>query len=313
MTHVACNNDRMADETPNGWENPEAPWWAKLRRATKLLTDVGDACAAINADSTPCVQRVADGDQSWRYRVQVSRPIPADLAALVADAIHNMRSALDQVAYHLADRHVGGLTADQERRTEFPIKTTAEDFDGWMRERRRGELYGPNESRALRCVQPFALQEEAAGYGLTVGHDLTDDAAVVLNALWNLDKHRRLPRLCWGIVSPVWWSHPDPSVQYLWTSSLDEGKSLSDGMVIGKFRNLQDHGRPTTDPTIEFEIHLDDCRPYGPSSVTRTLDWLHRSICGWVIPRMFITAAGHEPPVMITFMPPVTPTRASAV
>jgi hypothetical protein len=138
-----------------------------------------------NADSTPCVQRVADGDRSWRYRVQLSRPIPADLAVLVADAIHNMRSALDQVAYHLADRHVGGLTADQERTTEFPIKTTAQDFDGWMRERRRGDLYGPNESRALRCVQPFALQEEAAGYGLTVGHDLTDDAAVVLNALWN--------------------------------------------------------------------------------------------------------------------------------
>jgi hypothetical protein len=143
----------------------------------------------------------------------------------------------------------------------------------------------------LRCVQPFALQEEAAGYGLTVGHDLTDDGAVALNALWNLDKHRRLPRLCWGIVFPVWWSHPDPSVQYLWTSSLDEGESLSDGMAIGKFRSLQDRGRSTTDPTIEFEIHLDDCRPYGPSSLTRTLHWLHRSICGWAIPRMFITGS----------------------
>jgi hypothetical protein len=128
----------------------------------------------------------------------------------------------------------------------------------------------------------------------------------VLDALWNIDKHRRLPQLSWG-TSLVWSYHPDPSIQHLWWPSVDEGESLTNGTVIGRFCNQSGHGRPSTDPVIEFGIHLDDCRRYGSSGLTRTLDWLHRSICGWVIPRMFVTAAGHEPPVMISFSPPVTP------
>jgi hypothetical protein len=282
------------------------------------MAEVSEASVAINSDSTVWTERVAyNDDQCWRYVFQMARPIPADLAVLVADTIHNIRSALDQVAYHLAERHVGELT--EARRTEFPTTASAEHFDSWLERKHRAgftrqHLYGPNEIRALRCVQPFALHEEAEAHFKRIGRSLgveqlpgsdpSNDAAFVLDALWNIDKHRRLPQLSWG-TSLVWWSHPDPSTQYLWWPSVDEGESVTNGTVIGRFCNPNGHERPSTDPVIEFGIHLDDCRSFGPSRLTETLDWLHRSICGWVIPRIFITAGGHEPPVMISFKPPV--------
>jgi hypothetical protein len=312
---------RMADEpdeTSNDWRDPEWPWWAKLRRAAQLIREVSQACAAIDSDGAAwAVQREADDDQSWRYRFHQGRAIPADLAVLVADTIHNMRSALDHVAYHLAERHSGVLTDDRAQRTEFPIAATAEGFDSWLKREHRGgftrqDLYGPDERKALRCVQPFALREEFQRHFEGDGRafesqqfpeaDPREDAAFVLNTLWNIDKHRRLPQLSWAMTASVFWDSPNPPTAYVWRS-VAERESLSDGALIGRFCNTHGQGRPLADPMIDFEIRLGDSPSRGGSDLTRTLQWLHLSIGGWVVPRMFIVADGHEPPFGISFVP----------
>ena len=48
------------------------------------------------------------------YRIRLIEPISADFAVLVGDAIRNLRSSLDQVAYQLAVQHSGPLTEDAE-------------------------------------------------------------------------------------------------------------------------------------------------------------------------------------------------------
>jgi hypothetical protein len=40
--------------------------------------------------------------------------------------------------------------------------------------------------------------------------DLLTDHAYGLNALWNIDKHRRLPGLAWTIEELVWGRVQDP-------------------------------------------------------------------------------------------------------
>jgi hypothetical protein len=58
------------------------------------------------------------------------------------------------------------------------------------------------------------------------------------------------------------------------------------------------------DPHLEIEIVLaDDPSPYKASLVAR-LESFHRSLAGWVIPRVFIVAEGSPPPIMISFSPP---------
>ena len=96
-------------------EDPEAPWWAKLRRAQVHINEVRQRVDALQSAGIWSIERepAADGcsyrfrlhrADGWAYRFRINRAVPADLLAAVGDAVANMRSALDYVAYELA-RH----------------------------------------------------------------------------------------------------------------------------------------------------------------------------------------------------------------
>jgi hypothetical protein len=70
-----------------------------------------------------------DAEEAVVYRIGLIEPISADFAVLVGDAIGNLRSLLDQVAYQLAVQHSGPLTADAERMMELPIRISGAQFD----------------------------------------------------------------------------------------------------------------------------------------------------------------------------------------
>jgi hypothetical protein len=59
------------------------------------------------------------------------------------------------------------LTEDQQRAAQFPICIDRASFDEFFdKHRLRRGLFGPRERDALRCVQPFAIREEAAALGV---------------------------------------------------------------------------------------------------------------------------------------------------
>jgi hypothetical protein len=118
--------------------DPEAPWWVKLRRARLHIDEVHQRVRALDASNPWSVEKEpAEDPDSWAFRFRIQRPIPADLCA-VGDAIANMRSALDYVAYELAVRHTGALAPRQEMATAFPICKDGEAFDGFFTEGRWG-------------------------------------------------------------------------------------------------------------------------------------------------------------------------------
>ncbi len=107
------------------------------------------------------------------------------------DCAGNMRSALDHAACELARHHVGKLNDQQEAATEFPICIDEAAFQGWFAKGKKGirnGLYGDVERKALQCVQPFALRDEARALGVepstTSEDDLLTDHAYALNAVW---------------------------------------------------------------------------------------------------------------------------------
>ena len=68
------------------------------------------------------------------YRFHVRAPAPVELLTTIGDALHNMRSCLDSVAYKLARRHLGDqMTSRQQAATQFPISKDRADFDGVLR------------------------------------------------------------------------------------------------------------------------------------------------------------------------------------
>lgn len=190
------------------WGDPEAPWWAKLRRAKSHISEVREQVHALQVAEPWSVQREPAGPDGWAYRFRVHKPVPADLAAATGDAVANMRAALDNIAYELARHHAGTMSDAEERATFFPICENKAAFEKFFQHPLRSNLYSDTWRRALQCVQPFARADEMREHGVEPGtdpkSDLLTDHAYALNTIWNIDKHRRLPELAWAAEGPVW-------------------------------------------------------------------------------------------------------------
>jgi hypothetical protein len=189
--------------------------------------------------------------------------------------------------------------------TAFPIYEDAAAFNRFFVDGRkgslRGRLYGDVERRALKCVQPFALTDEALESAfsgpLLPQDDLRTDHAYVLNALWNIDKHRHLPGIACA-VGPVWFEGIVPG--YRCVSHVEELTPIQDGVLIGELHGSAGSDRAQVTEHWEIELVLtDDPSPYRMPLVPR-LERLHQSLEGWMVPRIFIVADGNPPPIMIT-------------
>src|SRR5258708_24565131 len=192
--------------TPEGadsWRDTTAAWWAKAARAQRHIQDIGSMMAAFGQATAFEIRREpSDEPGKVAFRLHVIEPVPTQLLTTIGDALHNMRSCLDSVAYELARRHLGhGMTDKQQGATQFPICPDRAQFDSFLSRKDQRDLYGEHERHALRCVQPFALREEAAAHGVTFAttpeEEYRIDVLARLSHVNNLDKHRPLPLLAW--------------------------------------------------------------------------------------------------------------------
>lgn len=129
--------------------------------------------------------------------------------------------------------------------------------------------------------------------------------AFVLNKLWNVDKHRRLPALAWVISLLSWTGNSEKG---LTTAHLNQ--PLFDGQVLARDEGTRSNNQDRT-VYFQFDLELLDSPAQGSRPLVSTLRDLYRSLGCWVIPRMLHAADGNEPPFMIRFWPP--PFAADAV
>ncbi|MGH8147146.1 MAG: hypothetical protein ACREPY_12510 [Rhodanobacteraceae bacterium] len=146
---------------------------AKLARAREHV-DAITACVREYLNSTPYVISTTRESDTNRltYFVASVKPTPTRVSALIGDAIHNLRSALDHVAYQLVWVAVG---TPPSTRVYFPIGDNRERY----LEQRRHQLKGAlsDAIAAVDAVKPY--------HG---GNDLLWQ----LHKLNNIDKHRML-------------------------------------------------------------------------------------------------------------------------
>lgn len=125
----------------------------KLVRADEHLKALNDAVRAfLETNPYEIVREVSRGGGSWYARVH--RSPPESLGLLIGDCLHNLRSALDHVAWRLA-----GNSAN--RQTEFPIFSDKAAFD----KKRGGGLWKMHDMPTgaqdiIESLQPYHGQPE---------------------------------------------------------------------------------------------------------------------------------------------------------
>jgi hypothetical protein len=214
------------------WMDQSSSWWAKANRAKEHIDSLRRLLDQFRA-SGPYSLTAEPTEKAGRlaYRLRFSRPVPVAVSTTVGDVLHNLRAALESLAFEVARRSQdGSLTADQEIASTFPICQTPQAFDVFFKGK-RGLLYNSQARAAFRSVQPFVNLEAAQNLGVAL--DRTFEESFLwselhrLDTLWNIDKHRRLTLMAWW-PDLIHWSSNGPSNRQAFPGD----GTLTDGSVL---------------------------------------------------------------------------------
>jgi hypothetical protein len=199
------------------WMDQNSSWWAKANRAKEhidsLRRQVDEFRASAPYSLTP---EPTEKPGRLAYRLRFSKQVPVSISTTVGDVLHNLRAALESLAFEVAKRGQGGtLTPEQEKASTFPICESPEAFDAFFtRMGKKGLLYDHGAHAALRSVQPFVNLEEAHKLGIALNESFDEtfrwSELHRLDTLWNIDKHRRLALMAWW-PDLIFWGSNGPS------------------------------------------------------------------------------------------------------
>lgn len=176
----------------------------KVERARQHVKAVRDETRAF-VDSNPYRTFVEPDPDTGEpvVRIGYARPnirVPLRLGLLAGDAIHNLRSALDHLAWQLATIGTG-----PGHRTQFPIFDDSDSYRRQQPELLKG--IDPRYWARIEAVQPYHVRRLIDdGGSLTGYHDplITNLYLMPIGRLDNADKHR----LLLATVGVAAWSEP---------------------------------------------------------------------------------------------------------
>ena len=216
------------------WMDQDSSWWAKANRANEhidsLRRQVDEYRASAPYSLTP---EPTEKPDRLAYRLRFSKPVPVAVSTTVGDILHNLRAALESLAFEVARRGQGGtLTPKQEKESTLPICETPEALDAFFAGRdRKGLLYDRRARAAFRSVQPFVNLEEAQKLGVVLNRSFEEafrwNELHRLDTLWNIDKHRRLTLMAWW-PDLIFWGSNGPSNRRV----LPGDGTLGDGSIL---------------------------------------------------------------------------------
>jgi hypothetical protein len=152
----------------------------KLERAERVIKELNEAVIAYLAEHPYEVVGEFERERSeYVLRGRVTKST-AYLSVIAGDATHNMRSALDHLAWQLALL----TTSTPYDRTQFPIALSPGEFNSKSGQKMIGDL-SPKHRALVETFQPYNRSEEPDAP--FAPHALRD-----LRFLSNTDKHRLL-------------------------------------------------------------------------------------------------------------------------
>lgn len=140
-------------------------------------------------DADPCLVREDCEIETHKHRIFVEVAVAPDdpfIPLRMADCIHNMRQALDHLAYALAARLYGTDPPPNESNTGFPITTIPANFKEAVHAKVAKKAVMPKDLfSSLEAIQPYPGRNQALW---------------LLHELDNMDKHR-VPPVVGGVAT----------------------------------------------------------------------------------------------------------------
>lgn len=155
---------------------------AKVERADQHFREIAQGMLEWSSDQPyRLVQSMSDGGTRHLFRLQLTKPIPVDWAVLLGEALHDLRSALEQSVYWL----IVDWSKKPPRRSGFPVFRTRPAFQSQGAGLIKG--IGPGPAAFIEWLQPYPQRSNRAPtVAVRTAHDL-----------WNQDKHRLVH--LWGM------------------------------------------------------------------------------------------------------------------
>lgn len=152
--------------------------YLKLGRAKMHLNALDALLKEFTGDKAYTLRRYDDFQQQ-RYCMELKLlDVPDELCLTVGDALYNMRSSIDQLVWSLAKRLGGIINPD---RTQFPIMAV-DNSDSRKRFRQQTDGVPERPRNEILALQPYHRGTSFKAHPLWR-----------LDAMCNLDKHRRIP------------------------------------------------------------------------------------------------------------------------
>jgi len=164
------------------------PWRIKLRRASEHLEAFDAACSAYAESSDVGFDYETDADVgSIRVRLRANAEPPTGLGAVIGDVLHNLRSALDAIAW--ASCPLADLDEKKQQWICFPISDSRHTWDSnvqrWLPGLREDHL------DVFLILQPWYWDEKAAEVlEKDVAPSIQTHALYRLHDLARTDRHR---------------------------------------------------------------------------------------------------------------------------
>jgi hypothetical protein len=155
---------------------------AKLDRAIEQLETVKDLCARF-VETRPYGVQIGfeEAENCFVARFNGRRALPVQASIRVAEIVHNLRSALEHVAWSLAVANAEDpaelLKPEIRNRITFPIAQSHSAFS----QHTLLDYLSDEATAAIETVQPFARRKP---------ENIPTHPLLGLHELWNIDKHR---------------------------------------------------------------------------------------------------------------------------
>ena len=221
----------------------------KIEWAKKHISDLDRAIRAF-CDSEPYtlgIKEYPDIAHVGLYVVKV-QPVPDAIALGIGDAVHNMRSAFDHLAWQLVEAG-GGIP---NRSTYFPICKTPEQYASAIGQ---GEIdkMRPGTEKLLRYIQPY---------------ESGDDTLWNIHTLDRMDKHRLI--LTVTMVLNAWIFPIQPAWEVKFDSTFRE--PLEEGQEIFRTPASSYHSEKYKDMKLGLDVTFGQSEVVAGKPVLETLN-----------------------------------------
>lgn len=208
----------------------------RLRYADAHAATLKRQIERFPTDTYKTIAHVESGGLEHVYKVHGLQRIPGNWPFILGDFLHNMRAALDNMAYAFALTKQDPLPPAVETRIAFPVTDSAGDFK--------------NKARNLTADAGQAFRDYAESVQPYGGFDSPHAALFQLARLNNIDKHRKVPVVFLSVVSQDI-VIPGPVIK---EASYMVGGEVDDGMEVARFTFRQPRTQPYFEPRPKLAV-----------------------------------------------------------